>query len=183
VIQKIIQSKPNLVIISEFSRGYIKGSVTWLGEHAVDLQTWLEGLKVVLARFHAAGIPVVVIADTPTPDKVLSVCAARADWRGLPVDDCFTSASYAIDKELQLAERASVESVPGSWYVVIGNELCDQDRCPAIRSGTLVFRDLNHITVQMARELKARLEQNLVSILASVQAQSGSTKTPEASAP
>jgi peptidoglycan/LPS O-acetylase OafA/YrhL len=183
VIQKIIASKPNLVIISQFSRGYIKGDVTWLGEHAVDLQTWLEGLKVILARFKTAGIPVVVIADTPTPDKVLSVCAARADWRGSSTDGCFTSTSYAIDRELQVAERASVEAVPGSWYVVIGNDLCDQDRCPAIRSGTLVYRDLNHITVQMARGLQARLEQSLLPIIASVQAHSGSMETPKTSAP
>jgi peptidoglycan/LPS O-acetylase OafA/YrhL len=156
---------PDAAVIGQFSSSYIRGPLTGLGENAVDLATWSEGLRRSLGTLHAAGIPVIVLRDSPTPGRDMRNCLARADWRGLPPSSCATPRSFGLDASVTEAEQGVASSVPAIHFVDLSSEFCNSTTCPAFRGGTVVYRDANHLTTAYAEGLLEPLRSALVSII------------------
>jgi peptidoglycan/LPS O-acetylase OafA/YrhL len=156
-IAEIIRLRPVAVIIAEFSSGYIRGALTDLGENAVDLAAWSNGLNRTVETFHRAGIAVIELRDSPTPGRDMKNCLARADWHRQPLSSCETQRSEALDEGVTNAERAVSERIPSVAFVDLTVEICDSSTCPAVRDGIPVYRDANHLTASYAAHLAVPL--------------------------
>jgi hypothetical protein len=164
-LAEIVQLRPDAVVIGEFSSGYIHGPFTGLGENAVDLATWTDGLRRSLRTLDASGIPVVLLRDTPTPGRNMKLCLARADWRNRSISSCAVPRSFALPATIAEAERGVAALFASTHYVDLTSEFCDLISCPAIREGTIVYRDANHLTTAYAKRLIKPLQAALLPIV------------------
>lgn len=146
---EIRRLQPDLVIVSQFSSGYIQGPWTARGRHAVSYEEWADGLRRSLQHLRAANVPVLLLRDTPSPVKNLSTCVARARWRETPDSACQTPRSNALDPRISPLERSIAESA-GARFGDLSAAFCDDRTCPGTYSGQLVYRDGNHITTSFA---------------------------------
>jgi peptidoglycan/LPS O-acetylase OafA/YrhL len=164
-LAEIIRLHPSVVVIAESSSGYIRGSLTGLGENAVDLATWSEGLRRSLRTLHGAGIPVIVLRDSPRPGRNIRDCLARAEWHGLPTSVCETPRSEGLAVSVTEAERDAAASVPEVHFVDLSSAFCGPTVCPAVRDGIVVYRDANHLTTRYAAHLLEPLGSVLIPII------------------
>lgn len=164
-LDSIVRLGPDAVIIVEFSSGYIRGPHSDLGEHAVDLETWSAGLENSLRQLQAAGIPVILVRDSPTPATNIRNCLSYADWRGVPESHCATSRSLAVSKTITDAERGVAEAIPGVRFVDFSSIFCDRTTCPAVRDGIIVYRDADHLTTGYAMHLAEPLKELLLPMM------------------
>ena len=162
---EIVRLQPDAVIIGEFSSGYIRGPLSSLGENAVDLATWSEGLGRSLHTFQASGIPVILLGDTPTPGRNTRLCLARADWHRVPNSNCATPRSFALNAAVIGAERSVASWFATVQFIDLSSEFCDSTTCPAVRDGIVVYRDANHLTTAYAAHLLAPLRDALLPII------------------
>jgi peptidoglycan/LPS O-acetylase OafA/YrhL len=105
-----------------------------------------------LRRLTDAGLPVLVIRDTPAPmdpdyDTVACVSEHLADTTacdGTPADwvgqDPLTEAAEALDSDLVTT-------------VDLVEHICDDDVCPAVTGGVIVYADFNHLSATYAATL------------------------------
>ncbi|MFC4313278.1 acyltransferase family protein [Steroidobacter flavus] len=160
-LAEIRRLQPDLVVVSQFSSGYIRGPWTARGQHAVTYEEWANGLNSSLSHLRAANIPVLLLRDSPTPGKNIGNCIARARWQGLPEENCDTSRPNALDAKISPLESAIAGSM-GMRFADLSAEFCDNAVCPGARSGLLVYRDENHITTAFAARLMPALRELLV---------------------
>jgi peptidoglycan/LPS O-acetylase OafA/YrhL len=153
VIARIASEHPDVVVVTQFSSGYIKGGLTNLGDNAVDLPTWERGLSQTLADLQSANAPLMLLRDNPTPYQPVGNCLARAEWRGFSQEECGKYRKAAINEEVTVAEREAVSAFQNTTFVDFTSLLCREDRCPAIRDGVVVYRDANHLTVDLTLQL------------------------------
>ena len=164
-LDSIVRLGPAAVIVVEFSSGYIQGPHSDLGEHAVDLTTWSAGLENSLRQLQAAGIPVILVRDSPTPATNIRNCLSYADWRGVPESHCATPRSLAVSSTITDAERSVAEAVPGVRFVDFSSIFCDRTSCPAVRGGIIVYRDRDHLTTSYAKNLAQPLKELLLPMM------------------
>ncbi len=164
-LDSIVRLGPDAVIIVEYSSGYIHGPQSDSGEHAVDLTTWSAGLEASLRQLRAAGIPVILVRDSPTPATNIRNCLSYADWRGVPESRCATPRSLAVSEAITDAERSVAEAIPGVRFVDFSSIFCDQTTCPAVRDGIIVYRDGDHLTTRYATHLAGPLKDLLLPMM------------------
>jgi peptidoglycan/LPS O-acetylase OafA/YrhL len=157
-IADIVQLHPDLVIVTQYSRGYIKGPRSDLGEFAVSYDQWADGLRKSLVRLSAARAAIILLRDSPTPYRDTASCAARALWHGRPTAPCDTPRGQAFDNRLLAIEGSVAASVPGVKVLDMTDQFCDATRCPAMRDGMMVYRDANHLTTSYVATRSAALD-------------------------
>lgn len=160
-MEEIRQLRPDLVIVSQFSSGYIRGRWTGRGEHAVTYEEWADGLRRSLEQLRAANVPVLLLRDTPSPGKNVGNCIARSRWRGMPEATCNTLLPDAIDPKISPLESAIAASMDAR-FADLTAEFCDSNVCPGVHSGILIYRDANHMTTAFAARLTPALRALLV---------------------
>lgn len=148
-MQEIHRLRPDLVIVSQFSSGYIQGPWTARGKHAATYEQWSAGLRRSLQKLAVANIPVLLLRDNPSPRRNVSKCVARSRWRGTPETDCNTPRQNALDPNVSRLESAVAASL-GLGFGDLSAEFCDDRVCPGMHAGTLVYRDSNHLTTAFA---------------------------------
>lgn len=160
-MEEIRRLQPDLVIVSQFSSGYIQGPWTDRGNHAVTYEEWADGLRRSLQHLRTANIPVLLLRDTPSPGKNVGTCVARSRWRGTSEADCNTPRWNALDPKISPLEDAVAASA-NTRFGDLSGEFCDNNVCPGVQSGVLVYRDANRITTEFAARqvsaLRALLE-------------------------
>jgi hypothetical protein len=164
-IAQIQALHPDAIVIAEFSSGYIQGVLTNLGENAVTLTMWTDGLQRSVRALHSSQIPMVVLRDSPTPGRDMKICLARADWHHLAATYCDSDRSVALDGSVTAAER-EVASAAAVSFIDLSDNLCESGVCPAVRDGQIVYRDANHLTTGFAGSLVDRLGASLALALA-----------------
>jgi len=165
-IGEIVALRPSAVVVTQFSSGYVHGAITRMGEHAVDIQTWKSGLGRSLQKLAAAGAPLVLLRDTPTPSVNVKLCLSRSAWRGQNVETCSVPLSEAIDDGVTASEKQVALAHPNVTFLDLTAEFCDGAVCPARRRGITTYRDGNHMTTAFARSLAPALERQLIPLLA-----------------
>lgn len=164
-IASIVALRPDLIIVGEFSRGYVHGPITGLGKHAVDATTWSDGLRKSLIKLRGAGSAVVVLRDTPSPGRDIRRCLERAAWKRASFAGCDTPRSAGLDAALAKAEEAAAASVPEVRFVDLTPQLCSNATCPAVVNGMIAYRDNNHMSTRFAETLAEPLRAMLASVM------------------
>jgi hypothetical protein len=165
-IEEIRRLQPDLVIVSQFSSAHIRGPWTASGVYAVTYEEWAAGLERSLQTLRTAGVPVLLLRDSPSPRKDVGNCIARSRWRGIPEENCNIPREDALDPRISPLESAVAASV-GARFGDLSAEFCDRQVCPGVKSGTLVYRDAHHITTAFAARqvpvLRALLAEPVIS--------------------
>ena len=130
----------------------------WMDEHGM-LPAWLRAWPWEqwepgwAMEASPAGIHVLVIRDVPAfrqaaPDCALAHAEDLAEC-SLPQDEAVAPAS---------PDRHAAEQVPGVVLADFTDAFCHHQRCFQVADDILAYRDVNHITAEMAQHLAGRLE-------------------------
>ncbi len=160
-ISAIVRLRPNLIVVSEFSSRYFRGGPSNPGANSARDARWAARMKRSLNDLRGAGSEIVLLRDTPTPQRDMESCLQNAEWRGLSKQTCDLHRASAVDPALTLAESQLADSIPGVRFIDLTSQFCDDTTCPAWRNGMMVYRDASHMTngyaVSLAEPLRAAL--------------------------
>jgi peptidoglycan/LPS O-acetylase OafA/YrhL len=163
-IRRILEIHPAAVVIANrqmqnFSPG-LKGSN----------DTWREGSRKTLERLNSASITTVVLRDTPAPEVDIPGClAGNSSWwakRRAPTNNpCTTQRATALDDGVFRAEKEAAAGLSHVSVLDLSDLFCDDDVCPAIKDGLVVYRDESHLTEPFSRSLAPGLAKRLVPLI------------------
>jgi peptidoglycan/LPS O-acetylase OafA/YrhL len=160
-IEKIISMRPTAVVISSYNGWSFRGDgVAW--SNTITLEEVREGTRHTLAEFARAGIPVVVLRDTPLPPFDIPACLARHVTGGLAAQEqCDFDATVALNATAFAAEHRAADGLPNIYFLDMNDLICPGIRCQAIREHWIVYRDKDHLTGAFAQSLAPMLEARL----------------------
>ena len=122
------------------------------------LGNWAQPLEQRVREIRAAGLRVVLLAETPRPRHATPVCVAR---RG--ADACARSRTD-VDAERAAALavlRKLADAIDGVSVFDPVDAICTQDRCPVVHDGVVLYSDHSHLSVAGSRLLALSLAKAL----------------------
>jgi peptidoglycan/LPS O-acetylase OafA/YrhL len=152
--------RPDLVIVSS-SNNYkvVSDGVALSTSESRPYLT--DGFRRSWDALRDAGIPVVVIRDTPRLDIDVPECvSANVD----KLTTCVSPKAPAVERGGDAEVRAATE-VSGVHVIDLTEAICPGSTCPAVIGDVIVWRDTNHITATYSRSLAPRLGAALADIL------------------
>ncbi len=160
VLSAITSHKPALVIAAGTrTESIVDRSTGQLIDPAKAGAEWQSGWSRTLDELSKAGVPVVVLRDTPWPGKDMASCVAQNMSNPSSCD--VTRA--ALDKPAYDVDM--VRGIALAHAVDLSNIICDAAACPATRGKYLVYRDTNHLTATFARALEPYLAKQLIPLV------------------
>ncbi|MCX6459168.1 MAG: acyltransferase family protein [Actinobacteria bacterium] len=126
---------------------------------AAAQQEWKDGWKRTLATFSKAGVPVVVLRDTPWPGTDMAKCVSQ-HLDDPSACDLSTSTLSPTSFDIDL-----VTGFAGVTAIDLTDALCSGTTCPAVIGKYLVYRDDSHLTATYATALATRLAEALKPLL------------------
>ncbi len=148
VVRALAADPPDVVVTSGVSRG------AWNGRSA-DAGLLVEGYTRRWSALAAAGVPVVVVGDSPLSPDDLDVCAAR---HAEDLDACtFPAAPAVAGSGLPVQEEAVAAAGEGVTLLDLTPWICPGGRCPVVIGHVAVHRPGDHVTATYARTLAPQL--------------------------
>jgi hypothetical protein len=174
LVDRAIAASPRAVVLSTVTDRYleeassiVQGSTTAHGDDAMRAAA-TAGLRSVIERFDAAGIPVLVVQPVPKfRDWTFDTCPMIRLLRD--VGSCGVTRDRAtVLSELAPARAVGSAAVSGLDAVAVDftDVLCLGDRCTTFAAGVWEYHDAVHLTVQGARPMSARLQSELAALTA-----------------
>jgi peptidoglycan/LPS O-acetylase OafA/YrhL len=173
-IERIVSINPAVVIASS-SQGYVMSPARRGGDATISYEAWEAGHRRVLSRFARAGVPLLLLHDTPRGAQSPPECLARAKRSGRPDQVCDLDRASAIDLRIQHAEQAALAGLRDMRALDLTDQFCGEDKCPAVRGGVVVYRDSNHITASYSKTLAETLGASVRSMIGEAQSSSSSS--------
>jgi peptidoglycan/LPS O-acetylase OafA/YrhL len=116
---------------------------------------WRQGFAATLTRAAEAGIPVIVLRDTPKAFKSFRECLASGG-----ATTCDRPRALALPKRSSDVEVSA--QFPGKVNLVdFSDMLCDTHLCPTIKNGMVVYSDYHHLTSTFAKSMAPEFERLL----------------------
>jgi len=147
IVTRLQAEHPQLVVLSMWRRYGLKNG--WAEGFASYESAWLDSLTRVVTQMRGTGAQVLVLGPIPDP------LAPVPDCLSVHLDDataCAPARSKAVNVDGIAAESAATKA-GGGQYATITDLFCTAERCPVIVGNTLVYFDVNHITLAYARLL------------------------------
>ncbi len=165
-LQRIVQLRPNLVILSEKDALVAnRARPTRPGNHPISAREWEEGLRSTVSYLDSRGVETLVIADVPRAGFDVPICLSRAAAHGWAPQDCEPTREAALNEDARQAEDAAIGGLTNARLVDFADKLCTGSFCQSVIGGEVVFRDSNHLTSAFARRLAPYLEREMESVL------------------
>lgn len=152
----VAEAKPDLVIMSN------RLSMAALDQDlARSLPLYEEGYRAVLTTLREAGIPVLVIRDTPAPGFAVPTCIADAE-QDYAECDCTRDEWLPADPTVDAV--ASLDD-PGITVADLTDHICAGEECRVVNGGVITYFDASHLTATYAHTLAPYLEPFVVKAL------------------
>jgi peptidoglycan/LPS O-acetylase OafA/YrhL len=164
-IAAMVRLRPDMIVVSELSSRYTSGGPSSPRANSARIASWTAGMKRSLDDLRGAGSQIVLVRDTPAPQRNMEDCLQDAQWRGLSKQACDIPRALAVDPALTLAESQLAASIPGVRFVDLTSQFCSETTCPAWRNGMMVYRDASHMTNGYALSLAEPLRATLLDLL------------------
>lgn len=157
VVDDAFSLQPDVVVLASASDRYLEedNTVALTGGSAESVpeakaQVWAEGLRRVIERFDAAGIPVVILHPVPRfGDWSLDACPTYRMWGD--AERCGTSVPLADEiarRQLAIsAEQAAMAGFQHAQGLEFTELLCDGEVCRTNRGDDWLFRDAAHLSI------------------------------------
>lgn len=151
------RTKPNLILTSGLR------SVAMNDEGKATNEAQVAGYIDAWSKARSAGVPVVVLADTPRPGRDLMLCVAEHP------DRVASKCGYRYsDGHGTPTLNSAVMKSEGTTLVNVNRFICpvdDKEFCPAIMNGVLVYRSGFHLTDSFVKTMTPVLQQYLQPVL------------------
>jgi hypothetical protein len=156
-MRALVRRKPSLVVVASRMDVWV-GNTSFrvapagtAGAASADERvkaTYLRaGLTSILQELRAAGIPVVVVQGIPSLPTAGQGCAVLRVLEGSCADSVSRQAvDVARARSVALVD-AAVAAAPGSHAIDFIRSFCDARSCSSTRGGTVLYRDIQHLTV------------------------------------
>lgn len=164
-IQRILAMHPAAVVIANR-----QGPVLAPGLKVSD-DAWREASSKTLEALNAAGLPTILLRDTPDPGFDVPDCLSgdRSWWakrRASGKSLCMVERSKALDEGVFRAEQQAATGLAHVRVVDLSDLFCDGALCEPVKSGLVVYGDDNHISEAFARSLAPELGVRLAPLVA-----------------
>ena len=159
-IQRVVREKPDLLVMASNDTdngGLIDATGRVLPQgRAQDDPVWARGWQQTWRRF--AGIPMVLLQDTPWPRDDAAECAAANARR---VSACERRTSRAVVKQERRSMVADAARASGIRLIDPTPWFCTPERCPVVVGNILVYKDDSHMTIAYAEAVTPLLDRAL----------------------
>jgi peptidoglycan/LPS O-acetylase OafA/YrhL len=181
-IDRIIAMRPSAIVMASYNGATLRGDP--ITTPLMSTEEIRLGTRWTLEKLLPAGVPIVVLRDTPIPPFNVPACVARTVGRPQAGASCDFDASVAMNEAAFDAERASADGLENVYFLDMNDLICPGSTCPATQHQVIVFRDDNHLTGTFAEMLAPTVRTRLFQLLRDTQATSLSrTLTPGPSRP
>lgn len=165
--EAIIASDPALVVLSNRMSLQVDGV-----DRLASADAYAEGYRAVLQRFNRAGVPVVVLADTPAAVdagvfEAIPDCLRREGETSTACDG--TPDTWIQPREDPAARAVRDLGSDGVRFADLNRYVCSGTTCPAVVGRVVVYFDNSHLTATYARTLSPALAAVLDPVLAQPQ--------------
>ncbi|WP_233575178.1 acyltransferase family protein [Cellulomonas sp. PhB150] len=148
-VDAVITEAPDLVIMSDRTFQPLVGV-----SEDDKVATARAAYARVVARFTDAGIPVLVLRDTPAAAENAPDCVARERSH---YAQCSTPADVALEPD-PLADVAAADTTGLVDVLDVNDLLCQDGTCRDVIGGVIVLFDWGHLTTTFARTLRPEVE-------------------------
>ncbi len=163
-IEKIIALHPSAVVMTSYNGATLRGD--FLASSLMPTEEIRTGTRWTLERLSQAGVPTILLRDTPLPPFNVPACLARRTLRRLhPGEACEFDATAALNPAAYDAERRAAQGLAGVFLLDMDDLICPGATCPATLQGRVVYRDENHLTGGFAEQLAPMVQQRLFMLL------------------
>jgi peptidoglycan/LPS O-acetylase OafA/YrhL len=153
----ILQEQPALVITSASAKP------TYAGAESGEL-AGVTGFVEAWQPITQANIPLLVIRPIPRAGAVRDCLSEHIDK---PLLCTFSPQQELLTNNQAIFDRAG-ELVPAARQVDLNDQLCGPERCYPVIGNVMVWRDEQHLTVEYARSLDQRLDQEVTALVGSL---------------
>ncbi|MCR6689491.1 SGNH hydrolase domain-containing protein [Cellulomonas sp.] len=153
VLAHLLADPPDVVVVSS-NRAEVVGADDERLTGASEDRAAVAGLTASWSRLQAAGVPVVVLGDTPWVGVDVPECVAQH------TDDWSTACTLPVDvpaRRSGVAQQRAAADALGLPMLDVTDLMCPDGTCPPIIGGVLVWRDADHVTASYARSLVPEL--------------------------
>ncbi|NHA70187.1 acyltransferase family protein [Phycicoccus flavus] len=158
VLADLLRSRPDVVVTAERINEALADPAD-LG--SLSTATMVDAMARQWTRVTDAGIPMVVIADNPSPGQIAPVYECIADHGG-DLSACTFDRARGERESGAAAQLPAAERVQGVRVVDIRDSICPERTCVPVIGGVMVYRQTSHITDTYARSLTDVLAAALV---------------------
>jgi hypothetical protein len=136
-IKAIVALKPKYIVISSLS--------TYVPDYQEFKTAWDQSLN----QLRATGAKLIYLRDTPYPNKNMPECISGAtdNWSACDFDLNNTPRTEPIVTDQVRGQNLDIPVLDLNAY------LCENDKCRAVRNGTLLYRDDSHLTATAVKAL------------------------------
>lgn len=148
--------KPGLVVTAGIKkRVWLNGEASFGQEGTAALAT---GLRRSYETLTAAGIPVVVLQDTPVPQTDIAECVQTNPTQ---LTACAGDRTTMLPSDHGSEQIQAIDGLDDVRMVDMNDAVCPTDRCAAVIGNVLVYRDASHLTGTYVRTLVPRLDERI----------------------
>ncbi|MCV7171855.1 acyltransferase [Mycobacterium manitobense] len=145
--------KPTMMITSSIKKRVIlDGQANF---DAANISALAEGLRRNYEALNKAGIPVVVIQDTPTPTFDIPECVQQNPDK---LTKCAGDRSKMVPGDLGAEQFEAKAGLDDVTIIDLNGAICPTEQCAAVIGNVLVYRDASHLTGTYVRTLSPRLD-------------------------
>jgi peptidoglycan/LPS O-acetylase OafA/YrhL len=154
-IGQIQQLHPDLVLVSSASIHPVAN-----GQLVTDVAVWQRAARGTFSALAQTGAKVRFIRDTPHADYNVLECLAQAEWDGRTHCPALIS-SAALYPEIYAAEVRGAAGLNDVGFIDLSDAICASGQCNLEIGGTVVYRDMDHLTATYNRSLAGLLLQRI----------------------
>nr|MDT0661154.1 acyltransferase family protein [Micromonospora sp. DSM 115978] len=153
------EDRPDLLVTSNTYYPPMRDGIVLHAEEAwAEL---VEGMRRTWTAMRRAGVPTVVLRDTPAVARNIPECVAENRDR---LRRCAADREEALAGGAGPIHAAAVDGLRSVRLVDLNDAICPADRCAPVIGGVLVYRDSSHLTASYARTLAPRLADALAGV-------------------
>jgi hypothetical protein len=148
--------KPTMVVTSGLKKRVMIDGQAIYDQRSLEMLS--TGLRQNYEALNQAGVPVVVIQDTPTPQVNIAECVQTNTEK---LTACAGERSVMIPSDHGAEQIEAVAGLEQTRMIDFNDAVCPADRCAPVIGNVLVYRDTSHVTGTYIRTLAPRLDAEL----------------------
>ena len=153
--------RPDLLLTTSFLYVPTRDDKPLTGGPAIT-DALVDGMRRRWSAMTSAGVPTVVVRDTPQLNVRVADCVAANPEK---LTRCSVPRDIALTATAGPAQERAARDLPNVPLIDLNDAICPADRCAAVIGGVLVYRDTNHLTASYAYTLAPRLRAELDRVL------------------
>ena len=156
-VEKLLSERPDLLVITNRTFRKVEGRESL----AASRSDYVDAATSLLTQVADAGIPVLVIRDTPVPGRSVPLCLDESD----DLDSCDGKPSRWIKRD-PWADAVAAMDAPEVRVIDVNKHICTTSVCPAVIGDMIVYYDNSHLSATFNETLAQWVKPSVRRLLA-----------------